>query len=409
MDQDWRVEPGVAIPSGDPLDPSVVHRRTITILECYITFPSLNRPNFREYARNSWKLTVGRNCKEAGAMDKTVPGNGMEHSNPGARRLGVVVGVDGSDQSLCALVWAAREAERRSVPLHLMTAYTVPVFVASSMDAGYATVDDDVIREGAQAVLEQAKALISHRDIRVSTSVEVGDAAGVLLELSEGADLVVLGSRGRGGFVGRLLGSVSSALPAHAKCPTVVIPLCCAPRLGEAGVELPPEKLRSCPPESEIEKAVLVGVDGSEQARMASLVAAEQALALGVPLHVLCALPPFTGSLAWVPAPLDREALHEEIDDQLAAGRDWLRSHFPQLRIEVELRDGAPVEVLANAAGRAELTVLGTRGRGGFAGMLLGSTSQGVLQHAKGPVMVVPDREDPRLLDRDRFGPVLGS
>jgi nucleotide-binding universal stress UspA family protein len=342
-------------------------------------------------------------------MKDTVPGNGMKHSNAGAPGRGIIVGVDGSDQSICALVWAAREAERRSTTLHLVTAYTIPVFVASSMDAGYATVDDDVIREGAQAVLDQAKVLVSDHGIEVRTRVEVGDAAGVLLELSEEAELVVLGSRGRGGFVGRLLGSVSSAVPGHAKCPTVVVPLCCAPRLGETGVELPPDKRRLCPPEEEIEKAVLVGVDGSEQARMASLVAAEQATALGMPLHAVCALPPFTGSLAWVPAPLDREALHEEINVQLEAGREWLKSHFPDLAITVELRDGAPVEVLAEAAGRAELTVLGTRGRGGFAGMLLGSTSQGVLQHARGPVMVVPDRDDPRLLDRDRFGPLLGS
>lgn len=320
---------------------------------------------------------------------------------------GIVVGVDGSDQSLCALAWAVREAERRQAPLHVVTAYTIPVFAASSMDAGYATVDDAVIREGAQAVINEALARVRTRDVEIVPRVETGDPAGVLLELSEDADLMVVGSRGRGGFVGRLLGSVSSALPAHAKCPTVVVPLFCAPRLEEAGVKPAKGKGEPSPPEDQLEHVVVVGVDGSEQARMASLTAAEQAMSRGLPLRVICSIPPFTGSLAWIPAPFDREALYADIMVQLNAGKAWLQSHFPQLEVNVDLRDGPPVEVLIEASRTAEMLVMGTRGRGGFAGMLLGSTSQGVLHHAKGPLLVVPDREDPRLLDRRQFGPMI--
>lgn len=69
--------------------------------------------------------------------------------------------------------------------------------------------------------------------------------------------------------------------------------------------------------------------------------------------------------------------------------------------------DGAAVDVLVDETRRAQLTVLGTRGRGGFAGMLLGSTSQGVLQHAEGPLMVVPESDDERIENRPDFGPVL--
>lgn len=313
---------------------------------------------------------------------------------------GIVVGVDGSDQSLCALVWAAKEAERRRIPLHVVTAYTVPIFAASSMDAGYTTMDDAIIREGAQSVLNKALERIRSFDIEVLSRVETGDAAAVLLELSEEADLMVVGSRGRGGFVGRLLGSVSSALPAHAKCPTVVVPLRTAGRLPEAGVKPP----SGAPSEQTVDDVVVVGVDGSEQGRAASLVAAEQAQNRGLPLQILCALPPFSGSLAWVPAPLDLEALHEEINEQLRAGEAWLQSHFPGLPMSVQLIDGAPAEILIDRTSSVELLVLGTRGRGGFAGMLMGSTSQSVLHHAKGPVMVVPDYEDPRLADRATFG-----
>ena len=318
---------------------------------------------------------------------------------------GIVVGVDGSDQSICALFWAAREARRRQCPLHVVTAYTVPVFAASSMDAGYTTVDDAIIREGARQVLDEAVQRISHYGVEVLSRVETGDAAAVLLELSQDADLMVVGSRGRGGFVGRLLGSVSSAVPAHAKCPTVVVPLRTAGRLPDSGIRPP----ANSPDPDAVHHAVVVGVDGSEQGRAASLVAAEQARSMNLPLRILCALPPFSGSLAWVPAPMDIEALHSELQEQLDAGRDWLQSHFPGLEMTVELVDGSPSEVMVERTAKVELLVMGTRGRGGFAGMLLGSTSQSVLHHAKGPVMVVPDYEDPRLLDRPDFGPMLAE
>ncbi|WP_284975829.1 universal stress protein [Arthrobacter sp. efr-133-TYG-104] len=322
---------------------------------------------------------------------------------------GIVVGVDGSEHGKCALIWAAREAERRQLPLHIVTAYSVPIFAASGLDGGYATVDDSVIREGAEAIIAQAMDKVSSYAIDVDASVENGDAAGVLLDLSADAALLVFGSRGRGGFVGRLLGSVSSALPAHAKCPTVTVPLYCADRLGENTEDKHVKAQHAKSGPRTVENVVVVGVDGSEQARVAVLDAAEQAMRIGAKLRVICAVPQYSGSLAWVPAPMDRDALFADIKVQLEAGVAWLKSHFPALTVEAELRDGSPVEVLVEASGGVELVVLGTRGRGGFAGMLLGSTSDGVLHHAKGPVLVVPDREDPRLADRPQFGPMLGA
>ncbi len=328
---------------------------------------------------------------------------GLSH---GLAQHGIVVGVDGSDQSTCALLWAAREAERRASPLYVVTAYTVPVFAASSMDAGYATVDDDVIRESARAVLDEALTHIEGMTVDVHPRIETGDAAGVLLDLSEEAELMVVGSGGRGGFVGRLLGSVSSALPAHAKCPTAVVPVCSGARLGHPELDRKPRKDRD-KAAAPVEPVVVVGVDGSEQARTASLAAAEEARSRGLALRVVCSVAPFNGSLAWVPAPVDREALHADLAVQLAAGRDWLKSHFPDVDIRVDLVDGPPAEVLIEASATSELLVVGTRGRGGFAGMLMGSTSQGVLHHARGPVLVVPDKADPRLEDRSSFGPMI--
>ncbi|WP_334173632.1 universal stress protein [Sinomonas sp.] len=333
---------------------------------------------------------------------------GQSLGGDAALPTGIVVGVDGSDHGRCALIWAAKEAQRRRRPLHVVTAYSVPIFAASGLDGGYSTIDDTVIQEGAKAVLKEAvDSLEGYDDVEITSSVESGDAAGVLLQFSETAELLVFGTRGRGGFVGRLLGSVSSALPAHAKCTTVTVPLRFAERLGErVGDRRVREEDAQESPKG-VEPVVAVGVDGSEQARAAVLVAAEEAMLLGVPLRVVCAVPQFSGSLAWVPAPVDREQLFRDIQTQLKAGTAWLQSHFPDLEVQTSLVDGAPVDVLVEASRSVELLVVGTRGHGGFAGMLLGSTTDGVLHHAKGPVMVVPDHEDARLADRSKFGPML--
>lgn len=301
---------------------------------------------------------------------------------------GIVVGVDGSDQGLCALKWGAREAKRRGSVLNIVTAYTIPVFAASSMDAGYATLDDQLIRDGAEAVVREARESITDDSLTVRTYIESGDPTGVLLDLSREAELIVVGTRGRGGFVGRLLGSVSSALPAHAKCPTVVVPVCMDKRPADA---------------PEVQDVVVVGVDGSDRARRAVLVAAEQAAVRGFKLRVVCALAPVSGALAWMPATVDQEAVMVDVRHQMAIGVRWISSHFPGLIVETDVIEGAPVEVLIRESAKARLLVTGSRGRGGFAGMLLGSTSQGVLHHSKGPVMVVPDGEDPRLADRSKF------
>lgn len=311
------------------------------------------------------------------------PPTGTGPSEP----LPVVVGVDGSDHSLAALDWAVAAARSRQAPLVALIAYSVPIFAASGMDGGYASIDDAVIRDGANAVLTAALKGVDTSGVDVQVAVESGDAAGVLLSWSEQAQLLVVGSRGRGGFVGRLLGSVSGALPAHARCPVVTVP--------------PADKRAD-----RVEDVVVAAVDGSEHARMAVLVAAEEATRAHLPLRLLCALPPITATMAWVPAPLDRDGMRNDVNEQMIAGTRWLGHHFPDLDISYELIDGVPVDVVVAASASVRLVVLGTRGRGGFAGMLLGSTSRGVQAHARGPVMVVPDRDDPRLADRPSYGPM---
>lgn len=307
---------------------------------------------------------------------------------PAEAPLGVLVGVDGSDQSISAARWAQREARLRGEALTLVTAYTVPAFWGSSLDGGIAMADDDRLRAGVDALLREVVGKLDPEGVTPELRVEVGDAAGVLVDLSAQASLLVSGSRGRGGFLGRLLGSVSSALSGHAHCPVAIIP---------AGVEA--TRAADGVP-------VVAGVDGSEEGRAAALVAAEEAAARTAPLRLVCALPPVGANAAWLAVTLDEEARRRELQERLDAGVEWLVSEFPGLTVTTELVEGNPVDVMVEQTATARLTVLGTRGLGGFSGALVGSTSQGVANHAKGPVMIVPFRDDVRLGTRAQFGPV---
>ena len=123
----------------------------------------------------------------------------------------------------------------------------------------------------------------------------------------------------------------------------------------------------------------------------------EELLAITPPI---VAAPSDAGSYAWLPSPVDFDDLRGEVRAALDVCVQWLRGHFPGLEITGELADGSPIDALVERSARNQLVVTGTRGRGGFAGMPLGSTSQGVLHNCTGPAMIVPRFEDPRLADR---------
>ncbi|MCC5671439.1 universal stress protein [Kocuria rhizophila] len=303
----------------------------------------------------------------------------------------IIVGVDGSEQSLGALHWAAREARRRGAPLRVVTAYTVPMIGGSTFDVGYAAFDDAAMNRAVEDLVADARRRVAELDVEVRSTVQAGDPSGVLVDLSRDAQLLVLGSRGRGGFIGRLLGSVSTAVPAHAHCPVGIIPL-------QWGTEY--RVREDVSRRSAFVDGVTVGSDGSEHASAAMLWAADEAEQLGVPLTVVCAAPSDAGTSAWLPSPVDFDDLRGEVRAALDACVAWLRSHFPTLEITGELVDGSPIDVLVERSARNQLVVTGTRGRGGFAGMLLGSTSQGVLHNCPSPSMIVPGFQDPRLSDR---------
>lgn len=304
----------------------------------------------------------------------------------------IVVGIDGSEQSFGALQWAAAEAKRRGVPLRLVTAYSLPVFTGSGFDTGYSVVDEDALAAGVAQILDEAKARLKDDSVELRATVETGDASSILVELSENAELIVVGSRKAKGFMGRLLGTVSTSLPARSHCPVVVVPLQWAEKVQKDASVLEPH-LR-----------VVVGSDGSDQARIAILAAAEQAQRLGVKLTLINALAPYTGALGWVPTAIDFEAVYREVHELQAKAEEWIHGYFPELEVDAELIDGSPVHVLLEAGDAADLTVVGTRGRGGLTGMILGSVSQGVLHDSENPVMIVPELHDPRIDEAPEAG-----
>ena len=142
---------------------------------------------------------------------------------------GVIVGVDGSDHSRYALRWAMQEAVQRHVPLTVLTVHPDPVRPATGIYWGLRTYpensfDPDLVRAVVQEFVDKVVSEIGGTVPEVTVIVATGDAAGELLRASRGADMLVVGSRGGGGFARLLLGSVSRQVMQHAECPVVVIP-----------------------------------------------------------------------------------------------------------------------------------------------------------------------------------------
>ncbi|AEB43738.1 MULTISPECIES: universal stress protein [Micromonospora] len=286
----------------------------------------------------------------------------------------ILVGYDGSPDAAAALEWALAQAGRDGRPVRLAYIFewlTVAGWVGPGMTPGMWP--DEQARQQVEELVRKAAAdaAAAHPDLTVSGEVLDGPPALVLEECSTEAGLVVLGSRGHGGFTGLLAGSTAVSVTAHAHCPVVVVRRDTA-STARAG-------------------HVAVGVDGSEQSLLALGFAIEQAALRRVPLHVLRAWQPgrdqwnLTGEQAREAA---LAAQRTELDEPL---RRW-QATFPDVEVSVETAAAAPAGLLIDASRNAQLIVVGTRGRGGLRGMLLGSVSQQLIQHAHCPVAVVRER-----------------
>jgi nucleotide-binding universal stress UspA family protein len=288
----------------------------------------------------------------------------------------ILVGYDGSASSERALHWALDEARRLDLPVTILHAQPSEA-VLTGLGMGYYDPDGS-LRLQAETLLSEVKTRAHDwaPDVNVRTRLDAHPPAVALLDAAADASIVVLGSRGKGGFAELLVGSTSLHVATHAKVPVVVVR---ADPTGAEGAEA---------------GRIVVGVDGSDAAQDALRVAFDEAELRHVGL---------TAIRAWQSGFFDAGGaksgaipLHVEEDvvvpGELAALRDavgpWRAKH-PDIDVREELLHGDAAGVLVKAATGAEMLVVGSRGRGGFRSLLLGSVSHAVLHHATCPVVVV--------------------
>ena len=281
----------------------------------------------------------------------------------------ILVGVDGSHASYKATWWAANYAKHAGLTLQIVCAYSLPSYAAVSFDATYTAMgDDNAAHSDAQEILSKAKAIADEQGVEAATLIVTGDPASVFVELSRNYNLIVIGNRGKGGLAERLLGTTSSSLPAYAYCPIVVVPY-----TDDDGNLMHLNNTIT---------KVAVGSDESKWGLKALEIAADFADAWGAELDVISAVPNMKGS--------EDEGVMASFKEDLDVRIKPLEESHPNLTINKQIVPGPAVGALTKASYDHDVVVVGSRGRGGFTGLLLGSTSQGLLQHAVGPVYVVP-------------------
>jgi nucleotide-binding universal stress UspA family protein len=269
----------------------------------------------------------------------------------------ILVGVDGSEASTGAVRWAARTAELEGADLKIIGVYDVRT---SNYAPGLIIPQDviEAVRQDATDAVNAAAAVAKETapPVTVQASITDGDAAHVLLELGKDASAIVLGTRQLGSFRGLFLGSVSTSVAAHAHGRVAVI--------AGAGGDGP----------------VVVGVDDSPVSDVAVAEAFRQASLRGVPLVAVHTYGIETDEIIR----MSEEAL-EALGERLAG----YRADYPDVTVKHAVLPDEPAKAVLDVAGKdASLIVVGSRGRGGFKGLLLGSTSQKVMHQAQVPVLV---------------------
>ncbi len=278
----------------------------------------------------------------------------------------VVVGTDGSTTARHATDWAAVVAKSRSVPLLLVSVIGPHSTIARVSPSAEEHLAEAVAEAERLLEAESANVRESHPDLALETAVLVGSPAEVLVAATRDAELVVVGARGQSASFGvRTFGGFSDAVATHAEGPVAIVP---------EGA-------------SDHDGPIVVGVDDAPEARAAVRLAfeiAQRTKRLVVAHHAYRIV--VSRSRYHNPTAEEREAeLAVEVDEIVKP----IAADFPGVTWERSIVDSHPVWGLVEASKTASVVVLGSRGRGGFASMLLGSTSREVLRNAECPVFVV--------------------
>ncbi len=281
-----------------------------------------------------------------------------------------MVGIDDSPAARVAVRWAALEAEMRSLPLTIVHAVSpeVSTWLRPPVPAGVLRWQQD----HGQRLVDEAVKLVEEASQHggpagVNTEMFTASAVSTLIDLSTDVEMVVMGAQGSGRWPGRLLGSVTSGLLRHAHCPVAIIH-------------------DQDPGPAQDQAPVLVGIDGSPASESATAIAFDEASRRRVGLVALHSWTDFDGSpdLPEIDWPATQSMAEEVLAERLAG---W-QERYPDVQVTRAVVQAQPARELVGQSPQAQLVVVGSRGRGGFAGMLVGSVGETVAQMARAPVVV---------------------
>jgi nucleotide-binding universal stress UspA family protein len=284
----------------------------------------------------------------------------------------IVVGIDGSTSSHQALAWAVDQARAEHRPLTLVSAFGAATPAWPSDAATLPLEYRDALRAEARVALTAARDAVADRapDLEVHVVLEAADPRSLLLQLSEHASMLVVGSRGRGPVRSLMLGSVGVALTRHASCPVVVI------RPSQHGL---------------VRNGIVVGADATPESRAVLEFAFRQASLRDLPLLVLHC---FWDVLAAANAAhvIGGDLDYQEERVMLAESLAGMGEKYPDVHVTTELARGVPAEALVSAAENMDLLVVGGHEQRLRDRAVMRSVSVSVVEHATCPVAVVPVR-----------------